>query len=254
MNYFFRRLTVLSLVLCILGTTAASAAERIGLNAAKEQKSRSSLLIPSTAPSANSGKVRTTTKPVPKPFHRSRSKSSKKSGPFIRGNYVLTGYLPVRRYNSKAPTVVIVDKGSHFTHTLQLQERKIVRTYSMSNAIGKGATPSHPGRYIVSRKKKLPTWTPPTSIDPKQKRIGPYNQNRKNPLGVAAIYLNKFGILLHGTNNPDSIRNNISHGCVRHSNSDISRLYGMVDKGDVVYIVNRMRGHVVRARDFKVAK
>lgn len=170
---------------------------------------------------------------------------------FVRGNYVLSASLPVAPYKTGAKTVVVVDKGSHFTHALQLQDNRVVRTYTMSNAIGKDATPTPPGRYSVIDKKEFPKWTPPKSIDPKQKVIGPYNQNRKNPLGVAAIYLNKFGILLHGTNQPTSIRRDVSHGCVRHSNKDISKLYGMVDDGDVVYIVNRFRGHVVRERDFK---
>lgn len=111
MNYFFRTLTVLSLVLCIVGATAVSAADRMGLGEAKEQKSRSSLLVPSpsTSVAPGTGNVRTTKpKPAPKAVQRSKSKSAN-SGPFIRGNYVLTASLPIRRYNSKAPTVVIVD-------------------------------------------------------------------------------------------------------------------------------------------------
>lgn len=183
--------------------------------------------------------------------YAARSKSSK---PFINSHYVLKADMPVARYKSNAPTVVVVDKGSHFTHVLQLQNQQVVRVYSFSNAIGKRATPTPPGRYIVTRKRKWPSWIPPKSIDPRQKAVHPYNKDRKNPLGVAAISLNKFSIVLHGTNNPKLIRKDVSHGCIRHSNSDIGRLYGMVRRGTVVYIVNKFRGKVLHQRDFKPRK
>lgn len=175
----------------------------------------------------------------------------KSSRPFIRGHYVLGPYLPIGAYRSQAPTVVVVDKGSHFTYVLQLQNGKVVRVYTMSNAVGKGDTPTPPGRYLVRAKEVKPWWVPPAGIDRKQKPVPPYNLTHRNPLGVAAIYLNKFGVLLHGTNNPSSIRQSVSHGCVRHSNKDISRLYGMVKPGTVVYVVNRFRGKVLNVRDFK---
>ena len=178
------------------------------------------------------------------------AEKAKSEAPFIRGNYVLTGHLPVNGYHKGQPVVVIVDKGSHFTHVLQLQGKKICRVLTISNSIGTADTPTPPGPYTVTGKKKLPTWVPPKSIDPKQKPVPPYNQTRKNPLGVAAIYLNKFEINLHGTNQQNSIRKSVSHGCVRHSNKDISTLYNMVNRGDRVYIVNKFRGKVIHRSDF----
>lgn len=170
--------------------------------------------------------------------------------PFINNHYVLTGHLPVNGYHKGKPVVVIVDKGSHFTHALQLQGKKIVRVLTISNAVGNKETPSPPGPYTVVGKKKLPWWVPPKSIDPKQKPVHPYNQTRKNPLGVAAIYLNKFEINLHGTNQQNLIRKSVSHGCIRHSNKDIMKLYNIVNKGDRVYIVNKFRGKVLNRSDF----
>jgi lipoprotein-anchoring transpeptidase ErfK/SrfK len=163
---------------------------------------------------------------------------------------VLSGSLPTNGYHSHTPVVVVVDKGSHSTYVLQLQDKKIVRVLTVSNAVGSGDTPTPPGRYTVAQMKKYPIWTPPKSIDPKQKPVPPFNQTHKNPLGVAAIYLNKFGILLHGTNEPQMIRKSASHGCIRHSNTDIQQLYGMIHTGDVVYIVNKFRGKVLNESDF----
>lgn len=170
--------------------------------------------------------------------------------PFVNNHYVLTGSLPVNGYHKEAPTVVVVDKGSHFTYVLQLQGKRICRVLTISNAIGTADKPTPPGRYVISYKKHFPTWIPPKTIDPKQKPVPPYNQTHKNPLGVAAIYLNKFDIDLHGTNEPGAIRKSASHGCVRHSNSDITRLYNMVEPGDAVYIVNKFRGKVLQRADF----
>lgn len=57
-----------------------------------------------------------------------------------------------------------------------------------------------------------------------------------NPVGIVWIQLNKKGIGLHGTNNPDAIGRNASHGCVRLANWDIVRLAAKVKAGVPVSI------------------
>ncbi len=57
-----------------------------------------------------------------------------------------------------------------------------------------------------------------------------------NPVGVIWIALNKKGIGLHGTEEPDSIGRSASHGCVRLANWDIVRLAGKVKGGVAVSI------------------
>jgi hypothetical protein len=44
------------------------------------------------------------------------------------------------------------------------------------------------------------------------------------------------GYAMHGTNQPDSVGQAVSHGCVRLLNSDISKLYALVPVGTPVYI------------------
>jgi len=172
--------------------------------------------------------------------------------PFINGNYVLGPEIKTNGYHSHQPTVVIVDKGSHFTHVLQLQKDEIVRIMTLSNSIGSDDTPTPPGRYYVVKKSLNPKWIPPKTIDPKQKPVEPYIKDKRNGLGVAKINLNKFEIVLHGTNAPNKIRKDVSHGCVRHSNKDIMKLYGLVKPGTIVYIVNQWRGKVINQRDFGI--
>ncbi|MDR3615279.1 MAG: L,D-transpeptidase [Candidatus Obscuribacterales bacterium] len=172
--------------------------------------------------------------------------------PFVHNHYVLTGSLKVNGYHPNDPTLVIVDKGSHSTYVLQLQNGEVTRVLTISNAIGSEEKPTPPGRYFVAIKKQFPTWIPPKTIDKEQKPVPPYNETHKNPLGVAAIYLDRDELALHGTNDPGEIRRSASHGCVRHSNADISRLYGMVHTGDEVMIIRQFRGTVLNKSDFKL--
>ena len=68
--------------------------------------------------------------------------------------------------------------------------------------------------------------------------IPPYGTNqRKYPdvLGTHRLYLGD-GYALHGTNNPASIGQAVSHGCVRLRNEDIAELYERVAVGTPVYI------------------
>ncbi len=68
--------------------------------------------------------------------------------------------------------------------------------------------------------------------------IPPYGTNqRKYPdvLGTHRLYLGD-GYALHGTNNPGSIGQAVSHGCVRLRNEDIAALYDRVAVGTPVYI------------------
>jgi len=186
--------------------------------------------------------------------HHHAVKKTNMQYPFINGHYAMTGVMKTNGYRSGAPTVVVVDKGSHSTHILQLQHLgrrdEIVRVMTVSNAIGTVDKPTPPGRYLVARKKKFPIWVPTKEIDPKQKPVPPYNETHKNPLGVAAIYLNRDELALHGTNDPKAIRTSASHGCIRHSNADISRIFGMVKRNSPVYIVRQFRGTVLNRNDF----
>lgn len=57
-----------------------------------------------------------------------------------------------------------------------------------------------------------------------------------NPVGICWIGLNRPGIGIHGTNNPQTIGRAASHGCMRTANWDVMRLAKMVTKGVTVEI------------------
>ena len=57
-----------------------------------------------------------------------------------------------------------------------------------------------------------------------------------NPVGVVWVALNRSGIGIHGTNNPQTIGRSASHGCIRLANWDAVRFVEMVTEGVVVTI------------------
>ena len=57
-----------------------------------------------------------------------------------------------------------------------------------------------------------------------------------NPVGILWCGLNKPGIGIHGTNNPETIGRAGSHGCIRTANWDAARLKDMVSPGMKVTI------------------
>src|SRR5205823_5773254 len=57
-----------------------------------------------------------------------------------------------------------------------------------------------------------------------------------NPVGVLWMGLNKPGIGIHGTNNPETIGRAGSHGCIRMANWDAARIKDLVSVGNTVTI------------------
>lgn len=158
------------------------------------------------------------------------------------GSAKLTKSVAHKDWNKSLPVAVVVDKKRNQTYLLQSQDKNVYIVFDADNAIGTEQSPTPPGPYKVASKEEQPEWTPPKSIDPKQKKIGPYKKHKDNPLGVAAIKLNKWSIVLHGTNNESSIGKKSSHGCIRHRNKDIKTLYSAVEKGTTVIVVDSIEG------------
>jgi lipoprotein-anchoring transpeptidase ErfK/SrfK len=57
-----------------------------------------------------------------------------------------------------------------------------------------------------------------------------------NLVGVVWMSLNKTGIGIHGTNNPETIGRAASHGCIRLANWDAARVKDLVSVGNTVII------------------
>lgn len=135
-----------------------------------------------------------------------------------------------------SPAIVVkVDTKTDF---LTVREGdKLVAAYPVS--IGSAQSESPLGEWKVRGVAKLPTFR----YDEQMLNHGTRSNDFKmlppgpnNPAGVIWIALNKKGIGLHGTNEPDEIGRSTSHGCVRLANWDIVRLAMRVKAGVPVSI------------------
>lgn len=104
---------------------------------------------------------------------------------------------------------------------------------------GSGSLPTPPGTWKIVGIAQQPTfrWDKSvlmTGVRSDQFYMLPIGPN--NPVGVMWIGLNKPGIGIHGTNNPQTIGRAGSHGCMRTANWDTVRLSKLVTKGMTVII------------------
>jgi lipoprotein-anchoring transpeptidase ErfK/SrfK len=104
---------------------------------------------------------------------------------------------------------------------------------------GSTAIPTPKGEWHVEEKTLLPEFRWDESMLKSGVRSNNFFQlppGPNNPVGIAWIALNKPGIGIHGTSDPDSIGRSASHGCIRLSNWDAFKVYGIVAKGTKVII------------------
>ena len=59
----------------------------------------------------------------------------------------------------------------------------------------------------------------------------------ENPLGARAMYLGSTLYRIHGTNQPWTIGNAVSSGCIRMRNEDVVDLYERVGVGTTVVVM-----------------
>ena len=98
----------------------------------------------------------------------------------------------------------------------------------------------------VGRKAKWPAWSPPKEMIARERANGniipTYVPGGKaNPLGARAFYLYKGGkdtiFRIHGTNQPWTIGLNMSSGCIRMMNADVTHLYERAGRGTKVVVI-----------------
>jgi len=109
---------------------------------------------------------------------------------------------------------------------------KIIAAYPVTVGSKQTATPI--GEWKVRGVAKLPTFR----YDERMLKHGERSKNfhilppgPNNPVGVVWIALNKRGIGVHGTDDPNTIGQAVSHGCIRLANWDVVRLAGRVKAG-----------------------
>ena len=96
------------------------------------------------------------------------------------------------------------------------------------------------GATRVARKAANPVWYPPPSIRAQRPELpAVFPAGPDNPLGAFALYLGWKNYLIHGTNKPDGVGRNVSHGCIHLYPEDIEQLFSLVPVGTPVLVVNQ---------------
>jgi len=95
------------------------------------------------------------------------------------------------------------------------------------------------GNLRVSMKREWPSWTPPAAMLKRLPHLPRYMKGGiGNPLGARALYLGSSEYRIHGSNEPDTIGQAVSSGCIRMTNNDVKDLYDRVPVGAKVVVQN----------------
>ncbi len=93
------------------------------------------------------------------------------------------------------------------------------------------------GVQTISRKAEWPGWTPPPQMIKRRPDLPRYMKGGiDNPLGARAMYLGGSMYRIHGSNEPDTIGQAVSSGCIRMTNADVADLYQRVRVGTKVIV------------------
>jgi lipoprotein-anchoring transpeptidase ErfK/SrfK len=136
-------------------------------------------------------------------------------------------------------------KGRHAPGTIVVDtnEKRLYFVLPNNRAIKYGVGVGRPGfawggTKTVSRKAEWPTWTPPPQMlrrRPDLPRFMPGGEG--NPMGARAMYLGTSLYRIHGSNEPETIGQAVSSGCIRMINEDVIHLYERVKIGTRVVVV-----------------
>ena len=134
----------------------------------------------------------------------------------------------------ETPGTIVIDTRNTFLY-LVLDSGRAMR-YGMG--VGReGFTWS--GEQSVTRKTEWPDWRPPADMLFRQPYLPRFMAGGPgNPLGARAMYLGETEYRIHGTNNPDTIGQRVSSGCIRLTNEDVADLYARVQIGAKVVVLS----------------
>jgi len=90
----------------------------------------------------------------------------------------------------------------------------------------------------ISAKREWPEWRPPSQMLQRRPDLPRYMKGGpENPLGARAMYLGSSLYRIHGSNEPWTIGQAVSSGCIRMRNQDVIDLYQRVKVGTRVIVI-----------------
>ena len=129
------------------------------------------------------------------------------------------------------------------TIVVSTSERRLYFVLGDGKAIQYGVGVGRPGctwggSHSVTMKREWPDWRPPAEMLkrrpdlPRHMAGGP-----DNPLGARALYIGSTIYRIHGSNEPETIGEAVSSGCIRMTNDDVIDLYNRAKVGARVVVL-----------------
>ncbi len=133
----------------------------------------------------------------------------------------------------EAPGIIIINT----------QERLLYLVERPGRALRYGIGVGRPGftwagAHNISDKREWPDWAPPEEMLKRRPDLPRHIAGGPdNPLGARAMYLGSTLYRIHGSNEPWTIGNQVSSGCIRMRNEDVIDLYQRVKIGTKVIVL-----------------
>jgi lipoprotein-anchoring transpeptidase ErfK/SrfK len=143
------------------------------------------------------------------------------------------------------PREMVEFDGRHAPGTVivSTSERRLYYVLGNGRAIRYGIGVGRPGFEwsgvkTITAKQEWPDWTPPAAMLKRRPDLPRHMAGGiDNPLGARAMYLGSSLYRIHGSNEPDSIGQAVSSGCIRMLNDDVVDLYRRVSVGTKVLVL-----------------
>jgi lipoprotein-anchoring transpeptidase ErfK/SrfK len=129
------------------------------------------------------------------------------------------------------------------TIVISTDERRLYYMLGDGQAIAYGVGVGRPGfewsgSKTITMKREWPDWRPPAEMLRRRPDLPRYMAGGiENPLGARAMYLGGTLYRIHGSNEPETIGQAVSSGCIRMTNEDVIDLYERVKIGTRVVVL-----------------
>jgi lipoprotein-anchoring transpeptidase ErfK/SrfK len=129
------------------------------------------------------------------------------------------------------------------TIVISTAERRLYLVLGNGQAMQYGVGVGRPGfewagTKTITMKREWPDWRPPSEMLRRRPDLPRYmSGGPDNPLGARAMYLGGSLYRIHGSNEPETIGQAVSSGCIRMTNEDVIDLYSRVRVGSRVVVL-----------------
>lgn len=150
-----------------------------------------------------------------------------------------------RAQASAVPREIVSFAGRYAPGTIVVStsERRLWYVLGNGQAVQYGVGVGRPGftwsgSHSITMKREWPDWRPPVAMLKRRPDLPRYMKGGPdNPLGARAMYIGSTIYRIHGSNEPETIGEAVSSGCIRMTNEDVTDLYSRAKVGARVVVL-----------------